>query len=122
MLCWLDTGLPIFTVVPPSLATPKERSTFQQACQAEGFPSPTISWRRSGLSLPTGKTVISNGSLVINNICPVDSGLYECEATNSLGSKKTSMNVVVQQQPPKGLGGFCLYAYFKHYSRCLSFL
>lgn len=121
MLCWLDTGLPIFTVVPPSLATPKESSTFQQACQAEGFPPPTISWRRSGLSLPTGKTVISNGSLMINNICPVDSGLYECEATNSLGSKKTSMNVVVQQQP-KDLGGFCLYAYFKHYSRCLSIL
>ncbi|XP_022804941.1 neural cell adhesion molecule L1-like isoform X2 [Stylophora pistillata] len=91
-------GLPIFTVVPPSLATPKEFCTFQQACQAEGFPPPAITWRKLVTSLPAGKTISNNGSLTIKNLSPGDSGLYECVARNSFGTTKASMNVAVQRQ------------------------
>ncbi|XP_022804943.1 hemicentin-1-like [Stylophora pistillata] len=94
-------GLPIFTVVPPSLATPKQFCTFQQACQAEGFPPPAITWRRLGTSTPAGKTVSNNASLTIKNISPGDSGSYECVATNSLGTRKVSMNVAVQKEVNK---------------------
>ena len=41
LICLLS-GLPIFTKVPPSLATPVQRSTYQVVCQAEGFPRPVI--------------------------------------------------------------------------------
>ncbi|KAL9962359.1 hypothetical protein ACROYT_G031453 [Oculina patagonica] len=94
-------GLPIFTSLPPSLATPKELSTFQQTCQAEGFPPPVLTWTRLGMPLPVGKTEVKDGSLTIKNLSPADSGLYECVATNSMGTKKAKMNVVVQQLPPK---------------------
>ena len=92
-------GLPIFTKVPPSLATPEQHSTFQQTCQAEGFPPPKLSWKRLGQPLPVAKTEVKEGNLTIRNLSPTDSGLYECVATNSMGTKKTRINVVVQRKP-----------------------
>ncbi|KAM7434953.1 hypothetical protein ABFA07_015053 [Porites harrisoni] len=91
-------GLPIFTKVPLSLATPVKRTNYQVVCQAEGFPRPIINWRRVGMSLPAGKTEVNQGILTIKNLTPADSGLYECIATNSVGTKRARINVVVQQQ------------------------
>ena len=92
------SGLPVFTKVPPSLATPVKRANYQVVCQAEGFPRPIINWRRVGMSLPAGKTEVNQGILTIKNLTPADSGLYECIATNSMGTKRARINVVVQQQ------------------------
>ena len=90
-------GRPIFTKVPPSLATPKQLSTFQQTCQAEGLPPPKINWNRLGKPLPVAKTEVKEGNLTIRNLSPADSGLYECVASNSMGTKKATMNMIVQQ-------------------------
>ena len=102
LLNFLCIGLPVLTSTPPTLATPIEFSTFRQTCQAVGFPPPVVSWNRLVMPLPVGKTEVNNGSLTIKNLSAADSGLYECEATNSMGTKKVRMNVVVQKQP-KGL-------------------
>ena len=64
-----------------------------------------LTWTRLRMPLPVGKTEVKDGSLTIRNLSPADSGLYECVATNSMGTKKATMNVVVQQQP-KGLWAF----------------
>ena len=112
----LSAGLPILTSTPPSLVTPKELSTLRQTCQAVGFPLPVLSWTRSGMPLPVGKTEVKDGNLTIKNLSPADSGLYECEATNSLGTKKAKMNVVVQQQQPKGLQLFIASYSNKNYN------
>ena len=50
------------------------------------------------MSLPAGKTEVNQGTLTIKNLTPADSGLYECIATNLMGTKKARINVVVQQQ------------------------
>ena len=91
------SGLPIFTNVPPSLATPVERTNFQVVCQAEGFPRPVINWSRLRIPLPAGRTEVNQGTLIIKNLIPADSGLYECIATNIMGTKKATINVAVQQ-------------------------
>ena len=91
------SGLPIFTNVPPSLATPVERTNFQVVCQAEGFPRPVINWSRLRMPLPAGRTEVNQGTLIIKNLIPADSGLYECIATNTMGTKKATINVAVQQ-------------------------
>ena len=93
----------MFTTTPPSLVTPNEFSTFRQTCQAEGFPLPVLNWTRLGMPLPVGKTEVNDGSLTIKNLSPADGGLYECVATNSMGTKKAKMNVAVQKLPRKGL-------------------
>ena len=83
--------------MPSSLVTPKQHSTFQQTCQAEGFPPPMVKWTRLGMPLPAGKTEVNQGNLTIRNLDPVDSGLYECVATNVRGTRKSRMNLVVQR-------------------------
>ena len=91
-------GLPIFTTVPPSLASPAQGTKFQAKCQAEGYPRPVITWSRSVLPLPSGRTEVNQGTLTIKNLSPVDSGLYDCIATNIMGTKKTRINMVVQRR------------------------
>lgn len=54
------------------------------------------------MPFPVGRTEVNDGGLTIKNLSAADSGLYECVATNSIGTKKAKMNVAVQQQP-KGL-------------------
>lgn len=69
------------------------------------------------MPLPVGKTEANDGNLTIRNLSPADSGLYECMATNSMGTKKAKMNVAVQQiqLKLKGLEYFLrsLIIYFK---------
>ena len=55
------------------------------------------------MPLPVGKTEVKDGTLTIRSLSPADSGLYECVATNSMGTKKAKMNVVVQQLPGQGV-------------------
>ena len=92
-------GLPIFTKVPPLLATPIQFSIFRAVCQAEGFPAPVLNWTRLGMPLPVGKTEVKEGTLTIKDLSHADSGFYDCVATNSMGTKKTRINVVVQRAP-----------------------
>ena len=73
-----------------------EFAQIQETCQAEGYPPPKLTWIRLVMPLPAGKTAVKEGKLTIRNLRPVDSGLYQCVATNSLGAKKATMNLVVR--------------------------
>ena len=55
------------------------------------------------MSLPAGKTEVNQETLTIKNLTPADSGLYECIATNLMGTKRARINVVVQQQFTLGM-------------------
>ena len=71
-----------------------ELAQIQETCQAEGYPPPKLTWTRLVTPLPAF-TEVKEGKLTIRNLRPVDSGLYQCVATNSLGTKKATMNLVV---------------------------
>ena len=49
------------------------------------------------MPLPAGRTEVNQGTLKIKNLNPADSGSYECTATNTMGTKKATINVAVQQ-------------------------
>ena len=76
-----------------------ESATIQETYQAGGYPPPKLTWIRFVSPLPAGKTEVKEGKLTIRNLQPVDSGLYQCVATNSMGSKKATMNLFVQKGP-----------------------
>ena len=55
------------------------------------------------LPLPAERTEVNPDMLTIKNLSLADSGLYECVATNIMGTKKTRINVVVQSRLRSGL-------------------
>ena len=62
--------------------------------------------------LPAGRTEVNQGTLIIKNLIPADSGLYECIATNTVGTKKATINVAVQQLKLRMFFCFCLFLFF----------
>ena len=72
-----------------------EFAQIQAICQAEGYPPTKLTWIRLVMPLPAGKTEVKEGKLTIRHLRPVDSGLYQWVVTNSLGTKKATMNLVV---------------------------
>ena len=77
---------------------PFESTDFTETCQAEGFPPPVSNWSRLLQKFPLARTELGDGgNLTITNLSTTDSGLYECVVMNSMGVKKTRMNLVVQK-------------------------
>ena len=98
-----------------------EFSQIQETCQAEGYPPPKLTWIRPVIPLPAGKTEVKEGKLTIRNLRPVDSGLYQCVATNSLGTKKATMNLFVQKTPGLYVARYAdLYIMIKHFTERLA--
>lgn len=59
-------------------------------CKASGAPQPTIQWyfegQRKALANSSIYTILSSGSLLINNIGNDEFGKYKCEAKNLVNS------------------------------------
>ncbi|KAJ0061436.1 hypothetical protein NL108_000857 [Boleophthalmus pectinirostris] len=84
-------------------ATAGELSTAMLACDADGFPEPTVTWAHNGVVLVSGDkySVNEDGSeLLIRDVKKVDEGEYTCVARNKAGetAQEVSLKVFV---PPK---------------------
>ena len=64
----------------------EEKQNVTIACTATGKPQPKITWSRAVDELPSERTVMRDGALIISNVSRKDGGLYICEAENILGS------------------------------------
>lgn len=64
-----------------------------------GIPKPRITWRRGPSSEPlSGRpdvAVLDEGSLFLSSVSLADSGEYECQATNEVGSASRRAKLVV---------------------------
>ena len=60
------------------------------------------------MPLPAGRTAVNQGTIIIKNLIPADSGSYECIAANTMGTKKATINVAVQQL----MLGMCACVFF----------
>uniref|UniRef100_A0A3B3ZZV8 Uncharacterized protein n=1 Tax=Periophthalmus magnuspinnatus TaxID=409849 RepID=A0A3B3ZZV8_9GOBI len=84
-------------------ATAEEGSTALLACDADGFPEPTVTWAHNNVLLVSGDkySVNEDGSeLLVRDVKKVDEGEYTCIARNKAGetSQEVSLKVFV---PPK---------------------
>ena len=86
-----------FKVRPPQEVTPVVGSTVHLPCLAESDLSPTTYWRKEGKSsLSLDSNVLSNGTLVLQNIKKSHEGSYICRASNPL----TTIEAKVKINPP----------------------
>jgi len=107
-----------YLLVSPSIRNPLENTTTvitegdttTITCEAVGYPPPTIVWSRTSgtlsdrvsvsnsVSVPTGSGNVTSVSvnLTLTNAYREDTGLYECSASNSVGSDNRNTSVTVQ--------------------------
>ncbi|XP_018521389.1 neural cell adhesion molecule L1.2 isoform X3 [Lates calcarifer] len=96
---------PYWTKEPVSqLYAPGE--TVRLDCQADGIPSPAISWTINGIPLSAidkdpRRSVTPSGSLILNDVNFGDTAIYQCRASNKHGTILTNTNVYVINLPPQ---------------------
>ena len=75
--------LPYFTVRPPAQFEVNENLTLTISCQADGYPTPTVTWLKGNSQLPSGRSMVSDdGTLRIWNTKEGDSGNYNYVASS----------------------------------------
>ncbi|XP_070066133.1 neogenin isoform X5 [Drosophila virilis] len=92
-------------LVGPSPKTVSEGDTVTLDCVANGVPKPQIKWLRNGEELDFNHldsrfSITGTGSLQISGAEDIDSGNYQCRASNSVDSLDAQATVQVQV-PPK---------------------
>ncbi|XP_055517229.1 protogenin-like isoform X2 [Leucoraja erinacea] len=87
---------PSFVEWPESLTRPRA-GTARFMCQAEGIPTPKISWLKNGQRIHSnGRIKVQYSSkLVINQIIPEDDAIYQCVAENEQGSVLSVARLIV---------------------------
>ncbi|XP_017838643.1 neogenin isoform X2 [Drosophila busckii] len=92
-------------LVGPSPKTVREGDTVTLDCVANGVPKPQMKWLRNGEELDLNDldsrfSIIGTGSLQISSAEDIDSGNYQCRASNIVDSLDAQATVQVQV-PPK---------------------
>ena len=65
-------------------------------CEVTGDPEPSVTWTKNGNStIPRAQFKNDGRILVIKDVLPLDSGVYECIASNRFGESRTSTTVIV---------------------------
>ncbi|KAL1457022.1 hypothetical protein WDU94_001699 [Cyamophila willieti] len=105
----LVVAVPPHWILTPRSANITRDSTYILNCQADGFPQPTVVWRKllgkqsndyqevSG----RGLNVHSNGTIFIKQALPEHAGQYLCEASNGIGADISSAVSIVVLNPPE---------------------
>ncbi|CAJ1068041.1 hemicentin-1 [Xyrichtys novacula] len=90
---------PAFKELPGDITLNKGQS-LALSCQAQGTPSPAISWTVNNSPYP-GATVDGAGrsSVMIDNVSMSDAGTYRCIAENSVGSIHALSFVRIREPP-----------------------
>lgn len=74
-------------------------------CQAEGIPTPTISWSMNGQPLSEldddSRRSVSGGALKLMDVEVADTAVYQCEARNKHGSILLNAYINVVELPPQ---------------------
>ncbi|XP_060910235.1 matrix-remodeling-associated protein 5-like [Labrus mixtus] len=109
----LLTTLEVWTRPPRMQLASYRESTIHQGgavhleCQADGIPTPLLSWVLPDRSVLTSTSpsasrinMDTNGTLHISVTLPSDRGVYRCVASNSAGAASASARVHVSSLPP----------------------
>jgi hypothetical protein len=105
----------VFVRIPPTINDNSTRSVitsvgsdFVMSCHANGYPEPTISWRRNKNSLIpiNGGVAIHRGNtLALKNVTKFDRGTYYCVADNGVSpGARRSISVEVEFKPVVKVG------------------
>uniref|UniRef100_A0A672SK23 Neural cell adhesion molecule L1.1-like n=1 Tax=Sinocyclocheilus grahami TaxID=75366 RepID=A0A672SK23_SINGR len=79
--------------------------TVRLDCQAEGIPTPNITWSINGVPIAgtdsDARRHVSSGTLILTDVQYSDTAVYQCEATNKHGNILVNTHVHVVELPPQ---------------------
>ncbi|XP_050960944.1 neural cell adhesion molecule L1.1 isoform X2 [Labeo rohita] len=79
--------------------------TVRLDCQAEGIPTPNITWSINGVPIAgtdlDPRRHVSSGTLILTDVQYSDTAIYQCEATNKHGNILVNTRVHVAELPPQ---------------------
>ncbi|KAK2851997.1 hypothetical protein Q5P01_008273 [Channa striata] len=79
--------------------------TVRLDCQAEGIPTPTVTWTINGQNLTVvdsePRRSVTGGVLILRDVKFTDTAVYQCEATNKHGSILLNIYLNVVNLPPQ---------------------
>ncbi|XP_016426951.1 neural cell adhesion molecule L1.1-like [Sinocyclocheilus rhinocerous] len=79
--------------------------TVRLDCQAEGIPTPNITWSINGVPIAgtdsDARRHVSSGTLILTDVQYSDTAVYQCEATNKHGNILVNTQVHVVELPPQ---------------------
>nr|XP_029137942.1 nectin-1-like isoform X1 [Labrus bergylta] len=78
---------------PPLEVNITERSAHSFECLTEAYPAASFTWTRSDRSWPQSGVRVDGSTLQFLSITSELNGLYQCEASNSYGSKRAYLRV-----------------------------
>lgn len=100
---------PILGKVSPSLMMPRDGETLELYCEANGSPTPTLTWFKDGQEMRPSDRVTFVGSRVrVKSVNKLDAGLYVCSFKNVVGTISHLMKLVIQGWFLHLLFGYCL--------------
>ncbi|CAG9815789.1 unnamed protein product, partial [Phaedon cochleariae] len=86
---------PFFKETPLSKYYPSAM-TARLRCSAGGIPEPRVTWLKDGRPLRFGARIkLDNVTLILSHTFTTDSGIYQCVATNSVGSVWTAAQIEI---------------------------
>ena len=62
-------------------------------CEAEGYPTPNVTWKKNNMVL---QTRINKTDFIIDDTSEKEAGIYECEASNSVGTVSYIVEVTIK--------------------------
>ncbi|OQV24966.1 Neogenin [Hypsibius exemplaris] len=92
---------PIFSTRSKTLTLQRGTTTTIE-CSAYGFPTPTITWLKNGVSIDLKASrfsVVGSGNLHIESVQPDDAGQYKCRAENSADTVDIISTLEVHESP-----------------------
>ena len=82
-------------VVSPVTLTVNEGATALFQCSASGNPEPAVAWSKLDSQSKIAQSAVSGGKLEFKKVTLIDSGVYQCSATNILGNSQEVVRLAV---------------------------
>ena len=84
------------------MVTANESTTVLLECNAVGTPTPTISWFKDSVPLPSSSyprtSIAPNNSIIVTSVMMIDEGVYVCQASNTGGTESATVTLNVNSK------------------------
>ena len=100
--------VPTITKKSKSKVTVFEGNVLYLVCEAEGYPTPSVTWKKNGKVLQTN---VNKTDFIIDDTSAKNAGKYECDASNTIGTVSYTVEVTIKGKVTRSIKN-CFLTHF----------